>query len=99
MLEVKGEPGRATRYAESLRGAYLVQALGQLATRMDTAARYRYGLGFPESYRATVMRRLPWRFCKKANLCVLLVTKTGKVNCLRWRELKESQSSGKAARI
>ena len=92
VLEVKGEPGRDTRYAESLRGAYLVQALGQLATRMDTAARYRYGLGFPESYRTVVMRRLPWRFCKKTNLCVLLVTQAGKVHCVTWRELKKHQS-------
>lgn len=30
-LEIKGEPGRTARHAESLRGAYLVQALGQLA--------------------------------------------------------------------
>ncbi len=93
VLEVKGEPGRETRYADSLRGAYLVQGLGQLALRMDTAARYRYGLGFPESYRKVVLRRLPWRFCKKTNLCVLLVSKTGKVSCVTWRELKKHQKS------
>lgn len=91
VLEVKGEPGRATRYAASLRGAYLVQAVGQLVTRMDTAARYRYGLGFPETYRAPVLRRLPWRFCRKTQLCVLLVSKTGKVSCVTWRALRQAQ--------
>lgn len=87
-LEIKGEPGRTTRYAGSLRSAYVVQALGQLVTRMGTAARYRYGLGFPETYRSVILRRLPWRFCKAANLCVLLVSATGKVSCVTWRELR-----------
>lgn len=90
-LEVKGEPGRATRYADSLRSAYFVQALGQLATRMDTAARYRYGLGFPETYRAVVLRRLPWRFCQATHVCVLLVSATGMVSCVTWRELRRVQ--------
>lgn len=47
---------------------------------MNVTARYRFGLGFPDSYRAVVMRRLPWTFCKKNNLCVLLVSKAGKVS-------------------
>ncbi len=98
LIEVKGDPINRIKSLNSRREVCFLLALGQIASRMKVgAALYRYGIGFPETYREKILRRLPWTFCKKTNLCVLLVSKTGKVSCVTWRELKKNQSSRKAA--
>ena len=100
LVEVKGDPEKRIKSLNSRREVYFLLALGQIASRMNVgAALYRYGIGFPETYREKVLRRLPWTFCKKTNLCVLLVSKTGKVSCVTWRNLKKHQSAGGKERL
>lgn len=82
LIEVKGDPEKKIKSLESRREVCFLLALGQIASRMSVSTRYRYGIGFPDTYREKVLRRLPWTFCKKTDLCVLLVSKTGKVSCV-----------------
>ncbi len=98
IIECKGDPVRRIKSLNSRREVCFLLALGQIASRMKVgAALYRYGIGFPETYREKVLRRLPWTFCKKTNLCVLLVSKAGKVGCVTWRELKRHQPRSSVA--
>jgi len=91
LIETKGDPGSSVKHPDSSRDGCMVQALGQLVTRMNVDARHRYGVGLPETYHTKVLRRLPWKFCRKVHLCVLLVSKEGKVSCVNWRELRRAQ--------
>lgn len=91
LIEVKGDPEKKIKSLESRREVCFLLALGQIASRMNVSTRYRYGIGFPDAYCEKVLRRLPWTFCKKTNLCALFLTKTGKVSCVTWRELKRNQ--------
>lgn len=94
LVEVKGGAvsGRVVKNPHSQREVLFVMALGQIVTRMGTEARYNYGIGLPEPYRSKAIKRIPWQFCRKNNLCIFLVNKTGKVTHLTWKELKKFQS-------
>ncbi len=93
LVETKGGAvsGRKVKYPHSQREVLFIMALGQIATRMNTDALYYYGIGLPETYRSKVTKRLPWQFCKKNKLCIFLVSKTGKVTHITWKQLKTLQ--------
>lgn len=64
LVEVKGDPVNRIKSIAARREVCFLLALGQIASRMNVGARYRYGIGFPETYREKIMRRLPWRSSK-----------------------------------
>ncbi|MBZ9578177.1 hypothetical protein KJA13_04110 [Patescibacteria group bacterium] len=92
IVETKGgTDAKKVKHPRSRREVYFIYVLGQIATRMNTTARYNYGVGLPDTYREKVMRRLPWQFCKNNNLFIFLVNKEGKVNQFNWKQLKAHQ--------
>lgn len=92
IVEAKGDPDpKKVKHPGSRREVSFLIVLGQIVTRMTTAAKYWYGIGLPDSYKDKVFRRLPWRLCKKLQLNVLLVDKAGKVQKIDWKRLKSGQ--------
>src|ERR1700687_4198396 len=86
LIETKGDPIKA-KSPDSSRTADVWKAIGQIVTRMNTLADYRYGVAFPASFRKKI-KCLPWQFCKRNRLSVFLVD-GNKVTRLTWRELRE----------
>lgn len=96
LIEVKGE-GKG-KYPSSQREVNFNYALGQIVTRMSTKGkrgykyRYKYGLGFPISYKRLVLRRLPYDVCDKLNFNLFFVNSEGKVDFYDWKRLKKEQA-------
>ena len=91
-VETKGDPDpKRVKFPSSRREVSFMYAIGQIITRMKPKAFYKYALGFPESYRDLVLRRIPWGLCQKLHLSVLLVNKEGKVEEITWKKLKSCQ--------
>lgn len=91
-VETKGAPDpKKVKHPRSRIEVSFLQALGQIVTRIKTKAHHKYAIGFPESFSNTVLRRIPWLACKKLNLNILLVNKSGKVTFYGWKELKKTQ--------
>jgi len=89
LVEVKGDPDpKKVKAPHSRRESSFRTALGQIVSRMGKA-RYKYGLGFPESYEDRVRRRLSQAILKKLNLVILLVNNKGKVKEINWRNTKK----------
>lgn len=92
IVEVKGEPDtRKVKNYHSRMEVYFIYVLGQIATRMQYKASYRYAIGLPESYSDKVTKRLSPVLLKKLNLSVLLVNNNGKVREINWKKLKIEQ--------
>ena len=53
--------------------------------------RYKYGVGYPSSFREIVLRRLSYDVCDKLNLYVFFVDEAGVVELFDWRNIKEYQ--------
>jgi len=68
-----------------------VSGLGEILQRVKHEKHYRYGLAFPESYKQTVYKRVPWVGCKRLGIEFLLVNDKGKVERITWREIKKFQ--------
>ncbi len=98
LIECKGEATANAKSPRSHREVNFNLALGQILTRMHSGGaraykyRYKYGIGFPASFRDLVMRRLPFDACDKLNLSIFLVEESGTVELVGWRELKRQQS-------
>lgn len=91
-VEIKGDANpRSYKFPESGKEVNFVYALGQILSRMKGKARNKYAVGFPQSYRSKVLKRLPWIVCKKLNLNVLLVSENGKVENIDWKTLRKAQ--------
>lgn len=99
LIEVKGDASKEAKYPRSHREVNFNLALGQIITRMKSDGvrgykyRYKYGVGFPESFKEIVLRRLPFDVCDKLNLYVFFADKIGKVNCYDWTKLKALQNN------
>lgn len=99
LIEVKGDASLTAKYPKSHREVNFNLAVGQIVTRMQTTGtraykyRYKYGIGYPASFKDLVMRRLPYDVCDKLNLYVFLVDENGVVEMLGWRDLKKGQDS------
>jgi len=97
LIECKGDASEKAKYPKSHREVNFNLALGQIITRMQTTGtraykyRYKYGVGYPASFRDVVMRRLPYDVCDKLNLYVFFVDESGSVEMLGWRDLKKTQ--------
>lgn len=89
LIETKGESSAAS--ARQQREVAFVYSLGQIVSRMDTNARYYYGLGLPQSIANIAIRRIPWRLAKRLLLYVFSVSSDGKVRKYDWKALKTIQ--------
>lgn len=98
LIEVKGDASPNAKYPSSHREVQFNLALGQIITRMQTDGargykyRYKYGVGYPASFKDTAVRRLPYDVCDKLNLYLFFVDKNGKVDLLDWKALKDIQT-------
>ncbi|MCI0597432.1 MAG: hypothetical protein L0Z48_12980 [candidate division Zixibacteria bacterium] len=86
LIETKGE-GKSRQVDDGT----FVNGLGQLITRMETGAKYRYGLGLPYKSADIALKRVPWQIAKKLWLSIFSVDKKGKVKHYEWKEIKEFQ--------
>lgn len=99
LIEVKGDASPTAKYPRSHREVNFNLALGQIVTRMITDGvrgykyRYKYGIGYPASFRSLVVRRLPYDVCDKLNLYVFFVDMEGSVELLGWRDLRKLQTA------
>lgn len=91
LIETKGEGSATSKSWRSQRETHFVYGLGQIITRMETNARYYYGLGLPDSSAKIAIRRLPWKVAKKLLLYIFSVDKFGKVKQYSWQDLKRIQ--------
>lgn len=98
LIEAKGDASPNAKYPRSHREVHFNLALGQIITRMKTGGtrgykyRYKYGVGYPKSFKDLIVRRLPYDVCDKLNLYVFLVDQDGEVEMLGWRNLRKLQS-------
>ena len=99
LIEVKGDASPTAKYPKSHREVNFNLALGQIITRMQTGGsrgykyRYKYGVGYPESFKEIVLRRLSYDVCDKLNLYVFFVDVDGKVKLYDWKQIKEHQKN------
>lgn len=98
LIEVKGDASSKAKSPRSAREVNFNLALGQIMTRMHSNGargykyRYKYGVGYPASFKSIVVRRLPFDVCDKLNLYVFFVDEAGVVELLSWQNLKKLQS-------
>lgn len=94
LIEVKGDASAKAKYPRSHIEVNFNLALGQIITRMHSDGargykyRYKYGVGFPTSFKSVVIRRLPYDVCDKLNLHVFFVDSSGKVELYDWRKIR-----------
>jgi len=97
LIECKGDASPKAKYPRSHREVNFNLALGQIITRMQTNGtrsykyRYKYGVGYPASFKEIVLRRLSFDVCDKLNLYVFFVQESGEVEQYDWRSIKEYQ--------
>lgn len=97
LIEVKGDASPNAKYPRSHREVNFNLALGQIITRMKSGGargykyRYKYGVGYPASFREIVVRRLPYDVCDKLNLYLFFVDEEGTVEEIDWKQLKKLQ--------
>ena len=94
LIEVKGDASPKAKYPRSHIEVNFNLALGQIITRMHSDGargykyRYKYGVGFPASFKSVVIRRLPYDVCDKLNLHVFFVDSSRKVELYDWRKIR-----------
>jgi len=97
LIEVKGDASPKAKYPKSHREVNFNLALGQIITRMQTGGargykyRYKYGVGYPVSFKDIVLRRLSYDVCDKLNLYVFFVNEAGEVEQFDWRGVRDYQ--------
>lgn len=98
LIECKGDASEKAKFPRSHREVHFNLALGQIITRMKTDGargykyRYKYGIGYPYSFKDLVARRIPFDVCDKLNLYIFLVDENGVVEEIDWKTLKKLQS-------
>jgi len=97
LIEVKGDASPKAKYPRSHREVNFNLAIGQIITRMHTTGgraykyRYKYGIGYPSTFKDIVTRRLPYDVCDKLNLYIFFADAKGNVEMLDWKKLKKLQ--------
>lgn len=97
LIEVKGDASPTAKYPRSHREVNFNLALGQIITRMKSGGargykyRYKYGVGYPASFRTIAVRRLPYDVCDKLNLYLFFVDEEGAVEQIDWKQLRKLQ--------
>lgn len=89
LVECKGDAGQSAKSPNSGREVRFLQGLGQIITRIHPARGYRYGLAFPCSYRALVLRRLRGSLLKTLKLELFFVADDNRVTRLTWRDVSD----------
>lgn len=98
LVEVKGDPSRTVKSPEGSRNSCMNSAIGQIITRMHTNGRraykyrYKYGIGFPSSYKNRLLKKMPYDVCDKLNLNVFFVSPKGFVEEYNYKQLKSMQT-------
>lgn len=100
LVEVKGDPSEKVKSPEGSRNSIMNSALGQIVTRMHTKRKkglykygYKYGIGFPASFKKRVLSKIPFDICHKLNLYIFLVNHSGVVEEYDHKKLKTIQLS------
>jgi hypothetical protein len=89
LVECKGEPQENVKHPHSRREVSFIQVLGQIVSRMNYKAKYKYGVGLPETYKKKVLTRLSSLLLKKLNLYVFLVSSNKKVIEINWKNFDD----------
>lgn len=95
LIEAKGDPSVKVINPSGSQSSSFNSALGQIITRMHrNGARgykygYKYGIAFPSSFRGMVLRKIPFDVMDKLNLYLFFVDKSGFVEELDWKKVKE----------
>lgn len=99
LIEVKGDASPTAKYPKSHREVNFNLALGQIITRMQTNGarsykyRYKYGVGYPTSFKEMVLRRISYDVCDKLNLYIFFVNENGDVELFDWKNIKVHQKA------
>ena len=91
LVEVKGEPQENVKSPASGREVNFIQVLGQIVTRMNYRAEYKYGIGLPETSKKKILTRLSKISLKKLKLSVFLVNESGKVTEINWNNFDKEK--------
>lgn len=97
LIETKGDPGIKVKSPYGSRISTFHSALGQIITRMHTTGkagykyRYKYGVGFPMSFKEMILKKLPYDTCDKLNLYLFFVNGRGDVEKYSHKEIKQIQ--------
>jgi len=97
LIECKGDASPKAKFPRSHREVHFNLALGQIITRMKTGGargykyRYKYGVGYPASFKEMAMRRVPYDVCDKLNLFMFFVSEDGAVEVVDWKDLQKAQ--------
>ena len=98
LIETKGDPSEIVKSRGGSRSSNFNSALGQIISRMHTKGkpnykyRYKYGIGFPSSYKEMALKKLPYDVCNKLNLYIFIVNQTGEVEEYDHKQLKKLQN-------
>ena len=100
LIEVKGDPSKKVKSPGGSRSSSFNSAVGQIITRMHTKRKrykqgyhgYKYGIGFPLSFKKKVLNNLPYHVCEELNLYTFLVNSHGKVEEYNHTKIKDFQS-------
>ena len=100
LIETKGDPGLKVKSPGGSRSSSFNSAIGQIITRMHTKRRkykqgyhgYKYGVGFPSSFKKKVLNNLPYHICEKLNLYVFFVNSRGTVEEYGHKKIEKFQN-------
>lgn len=82
-IEAKGDPQAKP---EKMRYPFLVSALGEIIQRVTKAKYCRYAVALPSSYEDLIKRRVPSMAAKRLDLEFLLVSSSGEIKRLMWKD-------------
>jgi hypothetical protein len=95
LIEAKGDPSLKVKQPSGSMSSCFNSAVGQIMTRMHRSGKrgykygYKYGVAFPASFRTMVLRKMPYDVMDKLNLYLFFVSKTGAVEMIDWKQMKE----------
>lgn len=100
LIEAKGDPGPNVRSPSGSRSSSFNSAVGQIITRMHTKRKkykqgyhgFKYGIGFPSSFKRKVLNNLPYYVSEKLNIYVFFVNSRGKVEEYDHNKIKDFQN-------
>lgn len=98
LIEAKGDPGPNVQSPSGSRSSSFNSSVGQIITRMhikrnpnDKYGGYKYGVGFPESFKKKVLKNLPYYVCHSLKITVFFVSSSGKVEEYDHKKIKACQ--------